>query len=304
MMVAARRDEAAPCGGEGVRVRLGIVTPVVNLNPRFDPPEWEERGGIEDVVEVARAAERTGYEWVSCPEHVAIPSAAAGTRGGRYWDPLTTLAYVAASTQSIGLLSHVLVLGYHHPLEVVKRYGTLDMVSGGRVVLGVGVWVPRGGVRPPRCALRGPRGPRRRRPARHPELVLPARPELLGDPLRLRGLRRRAERSAASGPAVGGRPHPPVAAARAGAGRRLDPLRPAPRGPAGAARRQRRRRRHGGAGGAPRRGARPRTAPRSRRRPRHGRRHRARLWRRGGHGPGAALPPRRRAPITSSSSRR
>jgi len=120
-------------------VRLGIVTPVVNLNPRFDPPEWEEHGGIEDVVEVARAAERAGYEWVSCPEHVAIPSSTAGTRGGRYWDPLTTLAYVAASTQSIGLLSHVLVLGYHHPLEVVKRFGTLDMISGGRVVLGVGV---------------------------------------------------------------------------------------------------------------------------------------------------------------------
>jgi len=120
-------------------VRLGIVTPVVNLNPRFDPPEWEERGGIEDVVEVARAAERLGYEWVSCPEHVAIPRATAATRGGRYWDPLTTLAFVAASTRSIGLLSHVVVLGYHHPLELVKRYGTLDLVSGGRVVLGVGV---------------------------------------------------------------------------------------------------------------------------------------------------------------------
>jgi len=120
-------------------VRLGIVTPVVNLNPRFDPPEWERRGGIEDILEVARAAERMGYQWVSCPEHVAIPQDTASSRGGRYWDPLTTLSFVAASTRTIGLLSHVLVLGYHHPLEVVKRYGTLDVASGGRVILGVGV---------------------------------------------------------------------------------------------------------------------------------------------------------------------
>ena len=120
-------------------MRLGIVTPVVNLNPRFDSAPWEERGGIDDIVEVSRAAERLGYQWVSCPEHVAIPEAMAATRGGRYWDPLTTLSFVAASTGAIGLLSHVLVLGYHHPLEVVKRYGTLDVASGGRVILGVGV---------------------------------------------------------------------------------------------------------------------------------------------------------------------
>jgi probable F420-dependent oxidoreductase len=120
-------------------VRLGIVTPVVNLNPRFDSAEWEQRGGIDDIVEISVAAERLGYQWVSCPEHIAIPRSMAATRGGRYWDPLTTLSFVAASTDTIGLLTHVVVLGYHHPLEVVKRYGTLDVASGGRVILGVGV---------------------------------------------------------------------------------------------------------------------------------------------------------------------
>jgi probable F420-dependent oxidoreductase len=120
-------------------VRLGIVTPVVNLNPRFSPPEWEREGGIDDVVAVVRAAEDSGYDWVSCPEHVAIPDAVATQRGARYYDPLATLSYLAACTQRVGLLTHVLVLGYHHPLEVVKRYGTLDVISGGRVILGVGV---------------------------------------------------------------------------------------------------------------------------------------------------------------------
>jgi len=49
------------------------------------------------------------------------------------------LSFVAARTDTIGLLSHVAVLGYQHPFALVKRYGTLDEASGGRVVLGVGV---------------------------------------------------------------------------------------------------------------------------------------------------------------------
>lgn len=117
---------------------------MVNLNPRFDPPDWEVEGGIEDIAAVAEAADRLGYDWVGCPEHVLIPHDVAATRGGRYWDPVATLGFLAARTSSIGLLSQVTVLGYHHPLALVKRYGTLDVASGGRVILGVGV----GSLRP------------------------------------------------------------------------------------------------------------------------------------------------------------
>lgn len=60
-------------------------------------------------------------------------------RGSRYWDPLATLGYLAARTRRIRLATNVLVLGYHHPLEIAKRYGTLDVVSNGRLILGVGV---------------------------------------------------------------------------------------------------------------------------------------------------------------------
>jgi probable F420-dependent oxidoreductase len=60
-------------------------------------------------------------------------------RGSRYWDPLATFGYLAARTARIRLATHVLVLGYHHPLAIAKRYGTLDRVSGGRLILGVGV---------------------------------------------------------------------------------------------------------------------------------------------------------------------
>src|SRR4029078_8113599 len=47
--------------------------------------------------------------------------------------------YVAARTSRILYWNMTLLLGYHHPLAIVKRYGTLDHVSGGRVILGVGV---------------------------------------------------------------------------------------------------------------------------------------------------------------------
>ena len=56
-----------------------------------------------------------------------------------YWDPLATFGYLAARTSRIRFATYVLVLPYHHPLELAKRYGTLDRVSSGRVILGVGV---------------------------------------------------------------------------------------------------------------------------------------------------------------------
>ncbi len=120
-------------------LKLGIVTPVVHLNPRFAPPKWEETGTIDDIIYVAREAEKFGYKWVACSEHIAIPDEAAPIRGGRYWDPTTTLSFVAANTNRIRLLSHMAVLPYHHPLELIKRWGTLDVASKGRVILGVGV---------------------------------------------------------------------------------------------------------------------------------------------------------------------
>ncbi len=119
-------------------MRMGIITPVVTLNPRAHGT-WEEDAGLPELTMLAEAADRLGYHHLTCSEHVAIPVEAAAVRGGRYWDPLATLGFLAARTTQIRLATHVLVLGYHHPLEVAKRYGTLDVVSGGRLVLGVGV---------------------------------------------------------------------------------------------------------------------------------------------------------------------
>ncbi|HTX63935.1 MAG TPA: TIGR03619 family F420-dependent LLM class oxidoreductase [Acidimicrobiales bacterium] len=115
------------------------MTPVVHVNPRWDPPGWEETGSLEDVLAIAVAADRAGFDWMACSEHIAVPLEAHAMRGGRYWDPFTTLAVISTVTERTRLLTHMAVLSYHHPLELVKRLGTLDLVSKGRVVLGVGV---------------------------------------------------------------------------------------------------------------------------------------------------------------------
>ena len=89
-----------------------------------------------------------------------MPPADAEVRGGTYWDPLATLGYLAARTERIRLATYVLVLGYHHPLAIAKRYGTLDRVSGGRLVLGVGRRHARSRVRAARRRRSHDRGER------------------------------------------------------------------------------------------------------------------------------------------------
>ncbi|MEK8145924.1 TIGR03619 family F420-dependent LLM class oxidoreductase [Streptomyces sp. M10(2022)] len=119
-------------------MRLGITSPVVTAVPGAHSP-WERTAGIEELAAIAGAADRLGFHHLTCSEHVAVPAEIAEQRGGTYWDPLATFGYLAARTHRIRLATQVLVLGYHHPLAIAKRFGTLDRISGGRLVLGLGV---------------------------------------------------------------------------------------------------------------------------------------------------------------------
>ncbi len=119
-------------------MKFGILTPVLSLVPGAHS-DWETDGTIDDVRQIAQAADHLGFDYLTCSEHMAIPSEGLDLPGPRYWDPLSTFGYLAAHTARIRLATSVLVLGYHHPLEIAKRYGTLDQVSGGRLILGVGV---------------------------------------------------------------------------------------------------------------------------------------------------------------------
>ncbi|MBC7303481.1 MAG: TIGR03619 family F420-dependent LLM class oxidoreductase [Nocardia sp.] len=119
-------------------MRIGLSSPVVIAHPS-GCAEWEHGAGISELARIAEHADQLGFHHLTCSEHVAVPVDVAAERGGTYWDPLATFGFLAARTTGIRLATQVLVLGYHHPLEIAKRYGTLDAVSGGRVILGLGV---------------------------------------------------------------------------------------------------------------------------------------------------------------------
>ncbi|HMC40471.1 MAG TPA: TIGR03619 family F420-dependent LLM class oxidoreductase [Acidimicrobiales bacterium] len=144
--------------GDGPTLRIGIYTPIVIQTPGGHA-RWEETAGVGELRRVVEAADRLGFHHLTCSEHLVVPAEAASERGRVYWDPLATLSWVAACTSRIRLATNVLVLGYHHPVELLKRYGTLDLLSNGRLVLGVGV----GSLREEFDLLGAPYGDRGRR---------------------------------------------------------------------------------------------------------------------------------------------
>ena len=99
---------------------------------------WEATATTDDLVAVARAADRAGALYVGVCEHVAIPEPFDEKMGTTWYHPFVTLGFLAAATERVRLLSHVIALPYHHPLEVAKAFGTLDALSGGRAIAGVG----------------------------------------------------------------------------------------------------------------------------------------------------------------------
>lgn len=89
--------------------------------------------------ESARRAEEAGLDTLWVPDHIAIPPDDTEGSGGRYLDPLTSLAWLAAATERIRIGTAVLILPYRPPLPTAKAVATVQELSGGRLELGVGV---------------------------------------------------------------------------------------------------------------------------------------------------------------------
>ncbi len=105
----------------------------------------------DSLTHLARTAEAAGIESLWSVEHVVIPVGYKSTypydRSGRIPapeslplpDPLLPLAYIAAVTTTIKVATGILILPQRHPLYVAKEVATLDVLSRGRAILGIGV---------------------------------------------------------------------------------------------------------------------------------------------------------------------
>src|ERR1043165_5791228 len=121
-------------------MRIGVSLPNVGLDH-----------AKEMLLPVATAADRLGFDSVWAAHHVVLPYERAsrypyqrsGTEiamspGMQWLDPLIALAVVAGATERVGLGTSVLVLPYRNPVNLAAEAAALDVLSGGRLVLGVG----------------------------------------------------------------------------------------------------------------------------------------------------------------------
>lgn len=122
-----------PEGGLGVMLQLPVVA-----QTRLMATRWELESGPDEIAAVARAADRAGFFALGVCDHVAVPREHVEQMRTTWYDPVATLGMVAGITERARLLTHVYVPAYRHPLVAAKGFATLDRLSKGRVIVGVG----------------------------------------------------------------------------------------------------------------------------------------------------------------------
>jgi hypothetical protein len=135
----------------------------VKLGLQLNSFEWN--GGPErfgsNLMDIARTVEAVGFDRIAVTDHVWQHPIMGGPEANEP-ECYTTLAFLAANTERVGLTAMVSGVHFRHPAVLVKAVTTLDVLSGGRAWLGIGSGHPplvRPGPRRP-----GARGPREAQP--------------------------------------------------------------------------------------------------------------------------------------------
>jgi alkanesulfonate monooxygenase SsuD/methylene tetrahydromethanopterin reductase-like flavin-dependent oxidoreductase (luciferase family) len=109
-------------------VRLGVNVP--NFGPGTNP----------DVLRRwALTVEGLGFDLLMVSDHIAVTPDVAEQYPAPFYEPFTTLSWLAGLTRGIRLGTTVLIVPYRHPLLIARMAANLNDLSGGRLVLGVGV---------------------------------------------------------------------------------------------------------------------------------------------------------------------
>lgn len=108
-------------------MRLGVNVP--NFGPGTEP-------GV--LRRWAQTVEGLGFDLLMTSDHVVVTPDVAEQYPAPFYEPFTTLAWLAGITGRIGLGTTVLILPYRHPLLIARMAANLNDLSGGRLVLGVG----------------------------------------------------------------------------------------------------------------------------------------------------------------------
>ncbi|MFE0179040.1 TIGR03619 family F420-dependent LLM class oxidoreductase [Streptomyces sp. NPDC059002] len=119
------------------QLAYGMQLPIQSQSSLY-AEAWEADATPDDLAAIARTADRTGFAYLASCEHIGIPRHLAEAMSTTWYDPVATLSYLAGITEHVHLMSHVAIVGLRHPLLSAKQYATLDHLSGGRLILGVG----------------------------------------------------------------------------------------------------------------------------------------------------------------------
>ena len=99
-------------------------------------PEVEREVRWPELRAIARTAEQAGFDSVWLGDHLLYRLASGETRGP--WEAWTTLAGIAEATERVTIGPLVAATAFHHPFMLAKQAATVDEISGGRLVLGIG----------------------------------------------------------------------------------------------------------------------------------------------------------------------
>lgn len=117
-----------------------LAGPLSDLRFGFVLPNNWGVEDVADVVDLAVEAEELGFDSVWVNHHILNVGYVSDRLGSLpYYDALTILTWVASRTERVRLGTSVLVIPYLHPMVLAKQIATLDVLSGGRLVLGIGV---------------------------------------------------------------------------------------------------------------------------------------------------------------------